>query len=415
MHSKDMSEVQHAPDTRRSRPSLPLGGLLALTAAGFLTIMLETMPAGILPEMSAGLSVTESAAGQFVSIYAVGSILGAIPIISATMGWPRRDLLIAALSGYVVTSLVVAVSSSFALTLGARFVAGVFAGVLWGIIAGFASRLVTDAQRGRGLTIALAGTPIALAIGTPAGTLMAGVVGWRLTFVAMAVFAALVIVWALIALPLFPGQEKGDRTPIRRVFSLPGLIPVLVTAMLYVAAHNLLYTYIAPILAPVGLLGAVSTVLLVFGVASLLSLVVTGALIDRHLRALMISSAALFAIAMVVLGFFSGSPIAVFASAAAWGLAFGGAASLLQTAMMNAAGGAVDAAQSVMVTGWNIGIAGGGIVGGVLLSSFGSTSLGWATFVLLVVALVIVVISRRHGFPPVRTTRITNSDQTATL
>jgi predicted MFS family arabinose efflux permease len=400
MHCGVMTQVEHASERTHASRRLPLGKLLALTAAGFLTIMLETMPAGILPEMSAGLGVTESAAGQFVSIYAIGSILGAIPIISATMGWPRRKLLISALTGYVVTSLVVAVSSSFVLTLSARFVAGVFAGVLWGIIAGFASRLVTDEQRGRGLTIALAGTPIALAIGTPAGTLMAGVVGWRLTFVAMAVFAALVIVWALIALPSLPGQAKGERTPILRVFTLPGLVPVLVTAVLYVAAHNLLYTYIAPFLAPDRPTGAVSAILLVFGVASLLSLAVTGALIDRHLRALMIGSVTLFAVAMLVLGILASSPIAVFASAAAWGLAFGGAASLLQTAMMGTAGTAVDAAQSVMVTGWNIGIAGGGILGGLLLGAFGAASLGWATFAILIVALVIVIVARRHGFPP---------------
>jgi predicted MFS family arabinose efflux permease len=397
-----MTQVQHPVEHARESRRLPLGKLLVLTAAGFLTIMLETMPAGILPEMSAGLGVTESAAGQFVSIYA---ILGAIPLITATMGWPRRRLLVSALTGYVTTSLIVAISSSFVLTLGARFIAGVFAGVLWGIIAGFAGRLVTDAQRGRGLTIALAGTPIALAVGTPAGTLMAGVVGWRLTFVAMAVFAAFVIVWALVALPALPGQQKSERTSLCRVFTLPGLVPVLITAVLYVAAHNLMYTYIAPFLGSVDLAELVSAVLLVFGIASLVSLAITGALIDRHLRTLMISSTALFALAMLVLGLLSANPVAIFASAAAWGLAFGGAASLLQTAMMNTAGTAVDAAQSVMVTGWNIGIAGGGIAGGALLSSFGAASLGWATLGLLVVALAIVVVSRRRAFPPARTGR----------
>ncbi|SDK93334.1 Predicted arabinose efflux permease, MFS family [Arthrobacter sp. ov407] len=397
-----MTLVQHAPEETRSPRLLPLWSLLALTASGFLTIMLETMPAGILPEMSQGLGVSESAAGQFVSVYAIGSIVGAIPIISATMGWSRRRLLVAALTGYVVTSLVVAVSPSFALTLGARFVAGIFAGVLWGIIAGIAGRLVSADQRGRGLTIALAGTPIALAIGTPAGTLLAGLIGWRFTFVAMAVFAAALIGWVLVVLPALPGQEKSERTPVRRVFALPGMVSVLLTAVLYVTAHNLLYTYIAPFLAPVGMSGAVSAVLMVFGVASLVSLAVTGALIDRHLRTLMIISSGLFAIAMLALGFLATSPIAVYASAAAWGLAFGGAASLLQTAMMSVAGDAVDAAQGVMVTGWNIGIAAGGILGGTLLGSLGSPSLGWATLALLVIALILVSTGRRYAFPPSR-------------
>ena len=67
--------------------------------------------------------------------------------------------------------------------------------------------------------------------------------------------------------------------------------------------------------------------------------------------------------------------------------------------MTNTAGDAVDAAQSVMVTGWNIGIAAGGIVGGALLGALGSPSLGWATLALLVIALVIVITGRRHAFP----------------
>ena len=95
---------------RRRAGALPLGSLLALTACGFLTTTLETMPAGILPAISAGLGVSESAVGQTVTVYAIGSIVGAIPIISATAGWPRRRLLAIALIGYLVTTLVVAVS-----------------------------------------------------------------------------------------------------------------------------------------------------------------------------------------------------------------------------------------------------------------------------------------------------------------
>lgn len=405
-HAQTTTEGKALNGTRNETEAtqrLPLWSLLALTASGFLTIMLETMPAGILPEMSQGIGVSESAAGQFITVYAIGSIVGAIPIITATMGWPRRHLLIGSLLGYVVTCLIVAASPSYGLTLGVRFVAGIFAGVVWAIIAGIAGRLVQPDQRGRALTIALAGTPIALAIGTPAGTLMAGIIGWRFTFVAMAVFAALIIGWVLVTLPAMPGQDKGQRTPISRVFTLPGLVPVLITAMLYVTAHNILYTYIAPFLAPIGMAGAVSAVLLVFGVASLLSLVVTGALIDKHLRTLTIISAALFALATLALGLANGSPLIVYASAAAWGLAFGGAASLLQTAMMNAAGTAVDAAQSVMVTGWNIGIAGGGIIGGALLSALGAPALVWATLALLIGALIVVILGRRHAFPAYQT------------
>jgi predicted MFS family arabinose efflux permease len=395
-----MTQTQHyAPDRTRNSGGLPLAGLLALAAAGFITIMLETLPAGILPAMSGDLGVSESAVGQTVTVFAIGSIAGAIPLISATMGWQRRKLLLLAITGYAVTSVVTAVSDNFVLTLIIRFVAGVFAGVLWGILATYARRMVTPNHHGRAITIALAGTPVALAIGTPAGTLLAGLIGWRFTFGVMALLAVLLIAWVLAAVPDFAGQAKGERTPVGRVFSVPGVLPVVIVTLLYVMAHNVLYTYIASFLAPVGLGESVSAVLLVFGFASLVSIWITGVLIDRHLRTLMIASSALFAVAVLAFGTLAGLPAAVFISAALWGLAFGGAASLLQTAAADAAGPAVDLVQSLMVTGWNIGIAGGGIIGGLLLSGFGASSLTWATFALLIATLIIVAAARKHAFP----------------
>lgn len=377
---------------------LPLGGLLALAASGFLTAMLETMPAGILPALSGGLDVSESAAGQMVTVYAIGSIVGAIPIISATMGWPRRRLLVMTLTGYVVTSLFVAASPSFALTLGARFVAGLFAGVLWGIVAGYASRLTPPEHRGRGLTIALSGPPIALAVGTPLGALIAEAIGWRLTFVVMAVLAAAVLAWVFAIVPDFPGQPKGERTSVLTAVRLPGVPAVILASVIFVVAHNVLYTYTSSFARPLGM--SVGTVLLTFGVFALIGLWATGVVIDRHLRTLMLTDIVLVAVAMIVLGLAADIPALVYASAAAWGLAFGGAGGAIpQAALTNAAGPAVDAAQSVMVTGWNIGIAGGGVIGGLILSGLGAGALPWGTLALLIPVFLIVLAARRYGFP----------------
>lgn len=394
-----MTQTQTSSSISQRPKRLPLGSLLALAAAGFLTAMLETMPAGILPALSSGMGVAEAAAGQTVTVYAIGSLAGAIPIISATMGWPRRRLLVMALAGYVVTSLMVAVSPVFALTLIARFIAGIFAGVLWGILAGYASRLVAPEQRGRGVTIALAGTPIALALGTPAGALLAAAFGWRLTFVVMAAVSAGVLLWVLALVPDFPGQEKHERTSVLKAIRLPGIIPIIISSVVFITAHCLLYTYISSFLTPLGMTGSVSAVLLVFGAFALAGLWATGIFIDRHLRLLMLISVVMFAAGVLAMGLLSESPLAVFVSVAAWGFAFGGSGSVQQTALTNAAGSAVDAAQSVLVTGWNIGIAAGGILGGVVLAGAGTAALPWTTFALLIPVLIIVAAARRHAFP----------------
>jgi predicted MFS family arabinose efflux permease len=397
-----MTRLQHSPP-HVSRPDrLPLAGLLALGTAGFITIMTEALPAGILPAMSADLGVTEAAAGQTVTVYAIGSALAAVPLTAATIGWPRRRILLMAIAGFAVANTITALSENYLLTMAGRFVAGVVAGLLWALLAGYARRMVTPQQRGKAMAIAMAGTPVALSIGVPAGTFLAGVVGWRFTFGIMTLLALILIGWVLASVPDFPGQSRDSRLPLRRTLAIPGVAAVLFVTLAFVLAHNILYTYIAPYLALLGLAHRVDVVLLVFGAASLLSIWVTGVLIDRHLRPLMIASCALFAVAALALGLFADLPWLVFVSATVWGLAFGGAATLLQTSSAEAAGDAGDVAQSLVVTCWNIGIAGGAVAGGLLLAGIGPASLPWAALLLLVPALVATITASRHGFPRAR-------------
>lgn len=154
------------------RDTLPLGGLLALASAGFITILTEAMPAGLLPQMGAGLGVSPALVGQLVTLYALGSLLAAIPLTLLTRGWRRRPLLLVAIAGFALVNSVTAISSHYGLTLVARFFAGVFAGLLWALLAGYASRMVAPHLQGRAIAIAMLGAPLALTLGAPAGTLL---------------------------------------------------------------------------------------------------------------------------------------------------------------------------------------------------------------------------------------------------
>lgn len=394
-----MTESPQAVPSDQSDRKLPLAGLLALGTGGFITIMTEALPAGILPAMSTDLGVSESTAGQTVTIYAIGSALAAVPLTAATVGWPRKRLLLLAIAGFAIANTITAVSTNYPLTMTARFLAGIVAGLLWALVAGYARRMVPAHQRGRAMAIAMAGTPVALSIGVPAGTFLAGVVGWRWAFGIMTTLSAVLIVWVAVAVPGFAGTAKSARSPLRRVLTIPGVAPVLAVTLTFVLAHNILYTYIAPFLGSVELGHRVDAVLLAFGVASLVSILLTGVFIDRHLRALMITASVLFAVATLVLGLLAAVPALVYLAAAMWGLGFGGAATLLQTASAEAAGDAGDVAQSLIVTCWNIGIAAGAVVGGILLTAVGTASLPWWTLTLVLAALTATTIAHRHGFP----------------
>ncbi|MFC4533593.1 MFS transporter [Sphaerisporangium dianthi] len=394
-----MTTIQTDVARTSSAERLPLLPLIALFTAGLITTQTEALPAGVLPQMSHALGVSESVAGQTVTIYAVGTLLTAIPVMLATASWPRRHLFLAALVGFVIANLVTAVSVSFPLTMGARFIAGASSGVVWSLLGGYAARLVGPRLKGRAMAFAMAGTPVALSLGVPVGAYLGKAVGWQLTFGIVTALTGLLIIWTVRTLPNFPGQKVEDRIAFRRILRLRGLRTVLVVTGAFVLAHTILYTYVAPILSDVGLEDQVQWILLDFGIASIISIWLTGVLIDRHHRTLVVLSTALFVAAAAVLGAFASSPAADYAAVAAWGLAFGGAATLLQSALMRAAGEHADAAQSSMVTTWNLGIGLGGLVGGVLLAGFGSGSLMIAAVVLLAPITLIVILARSHAFP----------------
>ncbi|WP_315337988.1 MFS transporter [Pseudomonas grimontii] len=368
------------------RDSLPLGGLLALASAGFITILTEAMPAGLLPQMGEGLGVSPALVGQLVTLYALGSLLAAIPLTLLTRGWRRRPLLLLAIGGFALVNSVTALSSHYELTLVARFFAGVFAGLLWALLAGYASRMVAPHLQGRAIAVAMLGAPLALSLGVPAGTFLGTAVGWRLSFAIMTGLTLVLLVWARWQLPDFAGERPDKRLELRQVLNLPGIRPVLWVTFTYVLAHNILYTYIAPLLVPAGIEADVDRVLLVFGLAAVLSIWLAGMLIDRWLRALLLISCALFGLIALALAFWINVPAVIYTAVALWGLAFGGLPALLQTALAQSAGESADAAQSMLVTVWNLGIAGGGLAGGVLLQGWGVSGFPWAVILLMLLA-----------------------------
>nr|WP_314629621.1 MFS transporter [uncultured Janthinobacterium sp.] len=395
------ASIQDAVDSSISE-RLPVLALLALAMTSFIAILSETLPAGLLPQIAQGLGISEVMTGQLVTVYAIGSILTAIPLTALTSGWRRRNVLLLAIIGFLVFNTATALAPNYLVALVSRFLAGMAAGLAWGLMAGYARRMVSVQQQGRAMAIAMIGTPLALSLGVPLGTLMGGVLGWRSIFGIMSGLAVVLIAWVLLAVPDYPGQKQGERLSIRQVFMTPGVRPILAVIVAWMLAHNILYTYIAPFLAPSGLRPRVDLVLLVYGVGSLAGIWLVSQLIDRWLRKLVLGCIGAFAVVVVVLGLAMDAPAVIYVSMAIWGVTFGGAGTLLQTASADAAGDGMDVAQAMVATIWNVAIAGGGLAGGMLLDGYGAASFPWAMLALLLVALSIAWGARRYSFKPGR-------------
>jgi predicted MFS family arabinose efflux permease len=383
-----------------AQAGLPLASLLAFAMTGFIAILTETLPAGLLPDISQGLGVSQVMAGQLVSLYALGSLLAAIPLTVLTSGWRRKKVLLLAIGIFVIFNTITTFSASYWLTLAARFMSGVAAGLAWGMLAGYARRLVSPDLQGRALAIAMVGIPVALSLGTPAGSWLGNMLGWRVAFGVMAALAIVLFIWAWVAVPDLPGQKADRRLPVWQVFRMPGVRPVLAVIFLWMTAHNILYTFIGPFLALSGMSNAVGLILLVFGLAALTGIGITGIWVDRHLRRLVLLSLAALAAVSVVLAMGMREQVVIFLAVIVWGWSFGGASTQMQTAAADSAGNHVDVVQAMVTTAWNLAIASGGILGGLLLNRAGAASFPWALMALMAVAFVIAFLAKQQAFRP---------------
>lgn len=387
--------------TSASSPTrLPLAALLVLAATGFVLIGAETMPAGLLPQIAAGLSTSEGTVGLLVSAYALGTVVVTIPAITLTRGFDRKPLLLIGIAGLLFANTVTAFSDSVPLSLATRFLAGAFSGVLWGMLATYGRRISPPASAGRSLAIVSTGAPVGIAFGTPLGSWLGTTFDWRWSFGGLSIITAVVFVLVVLLVPNIAGQAAEHRKPLRAVIRIPGVGVVLAVIAVWMLGHSTAYTYIAPFLRSAGSDAGVDIVLVVFGLASIAGIAVTGALLDRFPQLLLHGTVIVFTGAGVLLLIGNGSALLVFVAVALWGVAFGGAPAQLQSALTISGGPDADVANSFLPVAFNIAIFAAGILGAGVLAAGGGFAPMLVMVVLGVVALALTVIGRRTAFRP---------------
>lgn len=301
--------------------------------------------------------------------------------------------------GILAANVVTAMSSDIVLSLGARLFAGACSGLLWGILAGYARRISPPEQAGRALAIASIGVPAGLAFGTPLGSWIGSAWGWRYSFAVLAAIALAAVVLTVVYVPNAAGQRATSQMPVTKVFTLPGVALILVVIFAWMLAHNTFYTYIASYLrfADVGL--STQLALVTFGVAAIAGVWITGLLIDRALRTLVLTSIVSFVVAGAIFAVAHHSSFAVLTAIVLWGVAFGGAATQLQTAMAESSGENADVANSLVGVAFNTAIFGGGVAGAVLITHNDGLGLPIIMIALALVAFCVAFAARGSAFP----------------
>jgi predicted MFS family arabinose efflux permease len=340
-------------------------GLMA--SVTFVGILSELVPSGVLPQMTAGLGVSETRVGFLVGVYALASAIFAIPLVSATLAVNRKTLLMALLAGFAASNFVVAISSSYVVIVACRVLGGICAGVMWPMIAAYGTRLVPENMHGKAITVIMSGNTLGISIGLPVMTTVGIRLGWRAEFVVLGLIILAIAVLSFVYLPSVEGEKLGtSNSPLAVVKKLSILIILLLT-FLSVAAHYGIYTYITLLVEMIGFAGGIGLALLIFGIGSVISVVVSAKYIDAHLRPLIVLMLSIGGISMAMFLAFRGTPVISHTAFFLWGLAFGPLVTMYQTAVSKQVEEAKDVATSVQSSVFNLSIMIATWAGGLLL------------------------------------------------
>lgn len=377
---------------------LPWSSLLLLSAGIFVAVTSEFLPIGLLPQLTAELGITEAHVGLLITVFAASVVIATAPLTHLTRSVPRKSLLIALLAVFAVANLVAALAPSYAVLLIARIIGGAAHGVFWAVVTPYAARLVAPQRLASAVAVATAGATVASVAGLPLGTLLGAAVGWRVSF---AVIAALVVVIAvLVVIVLPPVEHRSADAPSRASFAAvrdATFAPVMVlcaTIVLVTLGHATFYTYIAAWVIEVAgfAVADVAGILLLFGGAGAVGVVVAGVLGDRVPRALL--PVLLIGVTASVAGLAaaSDSALAVVVLLTLWSAFLGGVPVIAQARLLQTASLALrDIAAAWLTVAFNIGIGGGALLGGIVIGTWSVAALPLVTLGCLVLALGLVM------------------------
>lgn len=368
--------------------------LILMSSITFIAILSEMVPSGILPHISEGLGINDAQAGQMVGIYALASAICAIPLVTATMRFNRKGLLLWLLVGFAISNIAVAFSHSYYLTLSLRVIGGIAAGILWAMITAYGMSIVPDNMHGRAIAIIMAGNTLGVSLGMPFMTWIGNTWGWRTEFIALGLLITLILVLCFFFLPSVPGEKvTAANNPIALLKNKRVLIILLLT-LLGVMAHYASYTFITSIVEEIALPGGIEMALILFGIGSFISVMMAMKYTDTALRKF---SAIMFALGAIGLGailLFPGNHIICYAAFFIWGISFGPLVTMLQAAVANQSSSAKAIATSVQSSMFNFSIMFATSIGGFLLMGYGIMSVVLMSVMLLIPAAVITVMAK---------------------
>jgi len=343
--------------------------LWALAISAFAIGTTEFVIMGLLPEVAANLGTTLSSAGLLVTGYALGVFFGA-PLVTATTGkLPRKTLLVSLMVLFVIGNLGCAMAPDYTILMISRVVASFAHGAFFGVGSVVATGLVVKEKQASAIALMFTGLTVANVLGVPFGTWLGQAYGWRSTFWAVSAIGVVALLATAWLVPRSDDKQETDFAHELRVLARPQVLLGLLMTVLGFGGVFAAFTYIAPILTDITGFqpGAVSPILLLFGVGLVGGNLIGGKFADKYLMPTLVISLVLLAGVLLMFSFTSHYKVATVITVALLGATAFATVPPLQMRVLEKATGAPNLASSMNIAAFNLGNALGAWLGGVTI------------------------------------------------
>ncbi|HEY0268482.1 MAG TPA: MFS transporter [Methyloradius sp.] len=373
--------------------------MFALAAGAFCIGMTEFLPMGLLPDIAHDLSVSIPAAGNLITVYALGVVVGGPLMVAWTINMPRKKTLLMLMAIFALGNALCAMAPNYGMLAAARIFTALSHGSFFGIGAVVALYLAPAGQSSRALALMFTGLTLANVLGVPLGTLLGQLTSWRIPFWTVSACGLLAIfaVWRYIPdLSAMPATNL--QAEMRAVMGRDVLLAMAITAVGFAGVFTV-FTYITPILEDQSGLSPhmVSVVLVAMGVAATIGLNIGGKLADWKLLPTITLSLISMAILSALFAWNMQFTIPALMTIFIWGIASFAVGPGLQTNAMQRAGDSPLMASTVNQSAFNLGNASGAFLGGAVIHfGLGLPSVALAGAAVAVCGCALTLYSMRH-------------------
>jgi len=401
-----MSEPQSRPQSAMDQSAAPApaawAAVISMTLGVFGLVTAEFLPVSLLTPMADDLRITEGMAGQAMSATAVMALITSLLTATVTRKIDRRYVLLGFSVLLIAANIMIAQAPNYAILLAGRVLLGVALGGFWTMSAAIIMRLVPEKNVPRALAILFSGVSAATVFAAPLGSYLGDVIGWRNVFMLASLLGVLALVVQFATLPKMPPRGRATLRTLIEVINRPRMKFGLFSLVLIITGHFALFTYVRPFLENVSgvTTAGVSGILLGFGVANFIGTYVGGALIARSLRmtiALMPMIMGLAGVGMVAI---DGAVAPTTVLVAIWGMAFGGVPVAWSTWITRTVPDEAESGGGLLVAGFQLAIATGAAVGGLVFDTSGALGVFTIAGFLLLAASIIVTLGLRTAPVP---------------